>query len=278
MRLTIRLVLPLSAALLSAALLSAPLSAQTSADKQLKQMNNRLSAIESQMRAVQREVFPGGDKRFFKPEIGPTTPETGPAAPPAEQAVGSSSLLVEFGQRLSDMESQQRQLTGQIEEIQHRLRQLEGRLQSVDADTPADSEDKPVQAATDSPEDAYRQAYALYTEQQYAAAQIALEKFVADYPKHARTADAQFWAGRSLQEQGRTADAAKTFLKGYQDHPESERAHNSLLWLSRMLIELNQPGAACQSLDQLKTSYPQRLTGQFAADVKAARSKARCDS
>ena len=45
---------------------------------QLRQVDKRVGVLESQMRAVQREVFPGGDKRFFAPEV---VPDAQPQAP-----------------------------------------------------------------------------------------------------------------------------------------------------------------------------------------------------
>ena len=37
-----------------------------------RQVERRVDKLESEMRAVQRKVFPGGDKRYFEPEFQPT--------------------------------------------------------------------------------------------------------------------------------------------------------------------------------------------------------------
>ena len=50
-----------------AALLPVPASAQESADA-------RLRRIESEIRALQRTVFPGGDGRYFTPEVDTARP------------------------------------------------------------------------------------------------------------------------------------------------------------------------------------------------------------
>ncbi len=146
------------------------------------------------------------------------------------------------------------------------------------AKPPAEAAPAPAAATppADALEQAYRDGYALYISGKYAEAATALSAFAEANPKHARASNAQFWAGRSLLAQGKTADAAKAFLAGYQKFPRGERAHNSLLWLGKSLIELNQPKAACQALDQLRTAYPDRLTGQVAADATAARAQAKC--
>lgn len=334
--------LPAPSAAIAALLVATPALAQSANPQaQLTQVDKRVTVLESQMRAVQRQVFPGGDKRFFEPEIGP--------APATEQALpgtAATPALVDLTQRVTALETQQRAMTGQIEQLQHQMRQLEGAMQKLRGDSEfrldalegkapagagtaaglaagagtgaaagaavapppqATTPVKPPQtpqvqptrptlpatqppapqttapaapttpaATTDAVEARYREGYALYTSGDYAAASKALTAFVAANPKHARASNAQFWAGRSMLAQGRTADAAKAFLAGYQQFPRGERAHNSLLWLGKSLIELKQPAAACQALDQLKTAYPDRLTGQFAADTSAARAQAKC--
>lgn len=317
--------LPTCSLALVALFLALPAMAQQA---QLNQVDKRVSVLESQIRAVQRQVFPGGDKRFFEAEIAP--------AAPAEQSLPgtpATPALVDVTQRVVALETQQRALTGQIELLQHQMRQMEGALQKwrTDAELRLDALDGkappaaaiapgaaaalapgaalpspatppgqpprpagpsagpsasvpsaaapapgPGPATVDAQEARYRDGYALYTSGDYAGAYKALTEFVAASPKHPRASNAQFWAGRSLMAQARTADAAKAFLAGYQKFPRGERAHNSLLWLGKSLIELKQPVAACQALDQLKTAYPDRLNGQFAADTSAARAQAKC--
>jgi tol-pal system protein YbgF len=310
---------PLSALAALALLAASPGAAQgtpPASQAQLGQIDKRVGTLESQMRAVQRQVFPGGDKRYFEPEIGPA-----PAAPVAAPGAPATSALVDLTQRVTALETQQRNLTGQVEQLQYQMKQLEAAMQKLRGDaefrldalegkgaapaTPATAvpavvtpppvakppaAKPPAAAATppaattpaaapppsDALEQAYRDGYALYTSGKYAEAAKALSDFAAANPKHPRASNAQFWAGRSLLAQGKTADAAKAFLAGYQKFPRGERAHNSLLWLGKSLIELNQPKAACQALDQLRTAYPDRLTGQVAADATAARAQAKC--
>lgn len=294
------------------ALFLAPLPAAAQAPAELRGLDRRVTALEGQMRAVQREVFPGGDKRFFAPEI--VAPE--PAAPAGAGTAGASPL-VELTQRVTTLETQQRQLTGQVEQLQFQLRQMEsamaqlrreteGRLSALEpkpAEAPAPSGPQgaaappappaapapapaaaptpatptsPPPAGMDAIEARYLAAYRLYEARDFAAAHKALSEFVAAHPKHPRASNAQFWAGRALMAQGQTADAAKAFLAGYKQFPRGERAHNSLLWLGKALIDLRQPQAACQALDELRTSYAERLTGAFATDAAQTRARAGC--
>ena len=84
-------------------------------------LDRRVGKLESEMRAVQRKVFPGGDARFFEPEIPAqaAVPEPGPAAPPA------TTPIADLSARVDALESSVRGLTGQIEAIEYKLRQLE---------------------------------------------------------------------------------------------------------------------------------------------------------
>jgi TolA-binding protein len=74
-------------------------------------------------------------------------------------------------------------------------------------------------------------------------------------------------------------EAARVFYAGYQANPKGQRAHNSLLWLAKALLQTPGPKAAkaaCDTLIQLDKSFPDKLTGQFAADVSATRAQAKC--
>ncbi|MCG2840356.1 hypothetical protein L6Q21_05105, partial [Sandaracinobacter sp. RS1-74] len=121
---------PLAAMAAAVFLTGAPALAQSSPQAQLNQVDKRVGVLESQMRAVQRQVFPGGDKRYFEPEIGPA-----PAAPQAAPGTPATPALVDLTQRVTALETQQRTLTGQIEQLQHQIRQMETALQKLKGDS-----------------------------------------------------------------------------------------------------------------------------------------------
>jgi TolA-binding protein len=324
--------------------LASPALPQTAAasQQQVGQIDKRVGVLESQMRAVQRQVFPGGDKRFFAPEL---TPE-----PPAEAAPTSGQTitpLVDLTQRVTALESQQRAITGQIEELQFRMRQMDAALQKLEAGTaarfdalegppadpaaalpapgagpakagataagaaakpapaiaakpapqvakptvaapvaagpatkpPAKIEGAAAEAAPDPLAAQYEAGYALYQQGDFAAAERALRAFAEANPTHPRASNASFWAGRALMQQRQFGEAARVFYGGYQTNPKGQRAHNSLLWLARALLETKGPKAqkaACDTLDQLAKSFPDRMTGQFAADTATTRAQAQC--
>lgn len=91
----------------------------------------RIRKMEAQIRALQRQVFPGGDGKFFPPEITPARPAATGTAPPASTPV--TDLLT----RMDSVEAQMARLTAQTEQTQNRLAQLEARIGPAPADPAA---------------------------------------------------------------------------------------------------------------------------------------------
>jgi TolA-binding protein len=116
-----------------AALLPAPASAQ-------EDTNTRLRRIESEIKALQRTVFPGGDGRYF-------TPEVDTARPQQPQAVNtpSSSAMTDMLARLDALETQLSRLTAREEENANEIAQLRTRLTEALA---ANSAQAPVNTIT----------------------------------------------------------------------------------------------------------------------------------
>lgn len=105
-----------SAIVLSAMAVPGPALAQSS-------VNGRLDQIERQLRAIQRKVFPGGDDRFFEPEI-----TAQPATQQPNVATPSTSALTDVLSRVTGLESELARLTAATEVNQNALAQLEQRI------------------------------------------------------------------------------------------------------------------------------------------------------
>lgn len=90
---------------------------------QAQDANSRLNKVEAEVRALQRKVFPGGDGKFFEPQITPATPTPTPL-PGTPASTPITDVLV----RIDSVESQLRQLTSQVEQNTNRINQLEARL------------------------------------------------------------------------------------------------------------------------------------------------------
>lgn len=130
--------LPITARTLAAAALAAgalaslapvPAMAQDSAAEA------RLRKIEAEVRALQRKVFPGGDGRFFEPQIAPgTAPAT---TTPAQTSLPSTTAITDVLVRLDALEAQLQALTARSEEQANSLSQMEQRLAALETRTNA---------------------------------------------------------------------------------------------------------------------------------------------
>lgn len=93
----------------------------------------RLRKIEAEVRALQRKVFPGGDGKFFEPQITPgTQPGTQGTATTATTAAPSPGAVTDILVRLDTLEAQLQRLTARSEEQANALAQLEGRLAALE--------------------------------------------------------------------------------------------------------------------------------------------------
>lgn len=91
-------------------------------------ISGRVDRLESEMRAVQRKVFPGGSSsQYVQPDIAP--PEANTVLPGSP----SGSPVSDLEARVSALESQISSMTGQIEVTQHRVQQLEDAGRTTEA-------------------------------------------------------------------------------------------------------------------------------------------------
>jgi len=92
----------------------------------------RLKKVEAEVRAIQRKVFPGGDGKFFEPQITPGTQgpatTTAPTTAPAPTGAPSTTAMTDILVRLDALETQLRLLTARSEEQANALSLMEQRL------------------------------------------------------------------------------------------------------------------------------------------------------
>lgn len=110
--------------LMSAAAAAIMVSAASPSFAQDANTNARLNKVESEVRALQRKVFPGGDGKFFEPQI------SAPAAPAPAPGQPTTTPVSDLLTRMDAVEAQMAQLTSQVEQNTNRITQLEGRLNS----------------------------------------------------------------------------------------------------------------------------------------------------
>lgn len=304
--------LPLMAALL---LLSTSPVALTPARAE-PDIGGRVDKLEKEMKAVQRKVFPGGDSRFFEPEITPPTSTQSPAGVPA------TTPLSDLTERVNAMESELQRLTGQVEQNGFKLRQLDEQMTKMRSDTDfrlsqleggagaakpgtpstasaATSVATPPPVVTSSPppappvvtppaadgaasgdagEAAYLAGYKFWADKKYPEAEAALKDVVAKYPKHRRASYAQNLLGRAYMDEGKPALAAEAFYSNYQKMPRGERAPDSLYFLGQALLQLKKPKEACRVYGELQDVYGATLASSLQDKVTKARADAKCAS
>lgn len=262
----------------------------------------RVGRLESEMRAVQRKVFPGGAGQLLQPEV--TAPET----PVATPGVPVSSPVVDLAARVSSLEQQLASITGQVEQNGFQLRQLREQFESyrkatdarLAADQPAPIEpaappqggpaepaDKPAAPAPataavtrpstgDAAEDGYLYGYRLWQAKRYGEAQAQLKKVVADHPRHRRASFAQNLLGRAYLDDGKPSLASIAFYDNYKKYPNGDRAPDSLLYLGQALTRLDKPADACKVYDELSDVYAGKISAGMRADITKGRATAKC--
>lgn len=268
----------------------------------------RIRKLESEVRALQRKVFPGGSDRFFEPEI------TGSTSAPSATGTPSTTAVTDILARLDALEGQIQRLTGQVEENSNAIRLLTTQMAALESGTggttmaaaapaptatPASSgattASRTVASSTPTPsgptaqrlaavqeiakpqsddagDDEYSYGYRLWNAGFYPEAQQQLSLFVEKYPSHWRTTYGRNLLGRAYMDDGKPRDAAPWFLKNYQEDKNGARAPDSLLYLAEAMIELGDKDRACIALAEFGETYPAvaagRLNGQYQADKR----------
>lgn len=290
-------------ALLAVAIVAVALPQAASA-----QTDQRLERIETQLRALQRQVFPGGDQRFFEPEI---TPQTGGAQPATTTPVtASTSALTDVLARLEAIELALAQLTAASEVSENALSLLDARVTAIEAgavpaaaattgvastnNPPADLLTAPIPATGPTPErlaavqailkpatedagdDEYTYGFRLWSGGFYPEAQQQLALFLERYPTHSRESFARNLLGRAYLDAGDARTAAAYFVENYLDDKQAPRAADSLLYLAEAAVALNDTSRACIALAEFGETYPALATGRLKTQYDAARARVSC--
>jgi TolA-binding protein len=266
----------------------------------------RLERLESQLRQVQRQVFPRG--------------QPASTAGFSDEPAATQSSVRTLNDRLNGLERQIADLVRQSEENGHRLTVIQAELAKMRSDQddrigaleraaaaaaqapapglavtpttggpPAVSNNPPkgpvianpieatgaVPTADDAGELAYDEGYQLWRSGKYDAAISSLRAFSSAFPKHRRKSWADNLAGRALLDKGEPRAAAEALLANYRSNPKGERAADSLYYLGQALMQLNQPGPACKAYSELEDVYGSSMRAELKRLLPAAKSEAR---
>ena len=303
----------LAALVLVLALPAAPLAAQSaSAAAEL-----RIKKLEAEVQALQRQVFPGADGKYFPPQVQPGQPARAQPGTPATTPV--TDLLT----RVDALEAQLARLTAQNEETANRLAQLQVKVDGQTAAppaaptaatattaanlaamtggssgavakpvTPAPAATKPaapsaqrlaaVEAVArpktaDAGDDEYSYGYRLYDAKLYPEAEQQLQLFLKKYPKHTRVSYARNLLGKAYLDEGDPREAGAWFVKNYTTDKTGARAPDSLLNLAEAMKRIKDTKRECIALAQFVDDYPSEATGRLKSQYDALNREAKCN-
>lgn len=238
------------------------LSTFAASAQNINSLQTRLDRMEREMLTLSRSVYKGD------------------VPPPQMQSTTSAQVTAQSEVRMNQLEDQLRRLTGMIEENSYRTRQLEDKLnmlstaQSVSnapvatspsavQTAPLTVDNTPYQLGTitnnqnaTSPAGMYDQAFSYLQINDYANAQSTFEKFIEQYPDHSLAANSKYWLGETFYARGDYQAASRAFAKSFKDHPEGQKAPDTLLKLAMSLKAQDMKDEACLTLGELKSRFP----------------------
>lgn len=260
------------ASLLGCAALAGTVQAQA-ADP--ARMEKRVDALEGQMKAVQRKVFPGGSPRYFEPDVAATPLEPQGTAPPA-----GGNPMGDLQSRVDALENQLATLTGQVEEATFKARQAEEalarlredtefRLQQLEVKTglasanglaPVPAAGAPAPAQTTPPATAPKPAATPAKPAAVAATPAAASRPAAakPAPSPSRVAYEEAYAFVFEQKYDQAEPALLAFLNKYPTAPE---ASNAAFWLGRTYFNRKLYAQAAKSFLDGYRKYPRGEKG-----------------
>ena len=262
----------------------------------------RIRQLEAEVRALQRQVFPGGDVGA----AGLPAPG-GSAAPMAGPTTGMLT-------RMDSLEAQVARLTAQYEELSNHVRGIDARLSGaapvappehhaerppaptplIEKPAPAIETVKPAPAhpaasrvaavkaivkpeTGDAGEDEYTYGFKLWQAKFYPESEQQLQLFLEKYPRHARATYARNLIGRALLDDGNPREAAKWFLKNYEANQHGERAPDSMLFLAEAMVSIKDTNRACIALSEFSRSYAGEAKGRLHTQYDQIRGTVTCN-
>ena len=274
----------------------------------------RLRKLEAEVRALQRQVFPGGDTKFFPQDNAVPAPAPSPVGTPA------TTPMTDVLTRMDSVEAQIAHLTAQYEELSNHLRQIDARLSAggpvgdapvaapapvAAAPAPAPLVAAPVPAAAVAPtpaasvkpsaqrvaavkaiikpesgdpgEDDYLYGLKLWQAKFYPEAEQQLKLFLGRYPHHQRLSFARNLLGRVLLDEAKPRDAADILLQNYKSDPHGARAADSVLYLAAAMVDLKDANRACIALGEFSDNYAADAAGRLKPPYDAIRASVACN-
>lgn len=118
--------------------------------------------------------------------------------------------------------------------------------------------EQPQTAAVPGPDNqaAYETAYNQLLRRDYSSAEEGFRSFLRDHPNDPLAGNAQYWLGETYYVRGEFRAAADSFLAGYRNYANSDKAPANLLKLGMSLHRLGEQDAACAAFAELSDKFP----------------------
>lgn len=119
-------------------------------------------------------------------------------------------------------------------------------------------QDQPQVAALPSgdSQSVYETAYNHLLKRDFGTAEQGFREFLQQYPNDPLAGNAQYWLGETYYVRGQFREAADSFLAGYRNYGNSDKAPANLLKLGMSLYRLGEEQAACSTFSELESKYP----------------------
>ncbi len=220
---------------------------RAAADAQIKALNDRIARLETQLAAAvaaQQAAAAQAQAQAFA-----TGPEAElPAAPPppgsARARLGADATA---------------------------------RAQAGDTGVLGTLPGRPAAAAPVSDEaGAYRDARALLTSGDYAAATAAFQDYVARYPEAARAPEAYYWLGETYYLREAYRQSTGAYAAALKSKPKTTWAPDAMVRLGESLVQTNQNAQACAAADEFEKTYAARASAAAKTRAASVRRRAKC--
>jgi tol-pal system protein YbgF len=109
--------------------------------------------------------------------------------------------------------------------------------------------------APDNASQAYEAAFALLKNGDYAGAEKGFQNFMASYPGHPLSGNAEYWLGESYYARGDFAKATRIFAESYKKDSKGPKAADNLLKLGMSLAGMGKKNDACVALKQIEKEF-----------------------
>jgi TolA-binding protein len=228
----------------------------------------RLRKVESQIKALQRKVFPGPDGTYFEPEV--VTP-SGNAAAPQPVGTPSTTALTDVLARLDSIEAQLNRLTARSEVNENAISLLEDRLDALEAKAappapevapeqpsgaiPVPEADTPAPEAVKTPAKLTATPAATKPAAKPSAARLAKVQAVAK-PDTGNPGDDEYSYGFRLWEAGLYPEAQQQLKRYVDKYPKDPKISYGRNLLGRAYLDDKQPAAAAAYFLQNYQSDP----------------------